>query len=162
MVAHKLKTNLALGVALAVLMGISVLSFRDADQLIGAAGDVAHSKEVLAGVKELESAFNEMVLIHSSYALKPDSATAERFETATKTVCNKVAEISLLTHENPRQQARLKVLAPVTRERLRLGHVDGALIGWIRSQISAVQRHEAALLAERQKIENRQALQAKS
>ena len=85
MVAHKLKTNLALGVALAVLMGISVLSFRDADQLIGAAGDVAHSKEVLAGVKELESAFNEMVLIHSSYALKPDNATAERFETATKT-----------------------------------------------------------------------------
>ena len=132
----------AFALALALLAGISVVSFRSVDEINEGTAWVNHTQDVLTGLANLLAAMNDAESSVQRYLLTGDEALVEAFHSAVALRDAQVRQLRQLTLDNPRQQQRLDALAPLLTERQALAK---AVIELRRTQgIAAAQRRVAA------------------
>lgn len=169
-----------IGVALAVLLlsGVGVLSYRSAVQQATSAGWVAHTHEVIEGLQQIVTGVAEAESALRAYAIMRDERFLNDFEPGITLARRGFRASSELTRDNPARQRLLRSVRPLIDERIVLlqgsrqvvarggpGHVSNEAMrvtGQIRDLVSEAIDAERDLLRERNQLADRQAQRARS
>ena len=167
------RLQLGFGIPIAMLVALSVVSYRRV--VASATGDVAvrHSNQVIDRLAGLLSAAQDMETGYRGFALVGDERFLEPFTQGRVQAPTELAAVATLTKDNPDQQRRIASLTSLVDRQMQFGDEvvrlrrDGGapaaearvatgdglrLVGEIRSLIGAMRVDEARLLAERQQI----------
>jgi methyl-accepting chemotaxis protein len=112
------KLALGFGLALSLLLVIGFVSFRGTDALIENDHAVTHTHAVLEGTAHVLSLLKDAETGQRGYLLTGDESYLEPYTTAVAAVAGELGHVRSLTSDNPRQQARLDQLDPLTRDKL--------------------------------------------
>lgn len=108
------------GLALLMLVVISVVSYRSTIRLVETGRLVAHTREVL---EKLETVLAQMASTESGvrgYIIAGEERYLEPYRAAIAAIDHEVKELRRLTADNPNQQRRLDVLEPLVAGRIAL------------------------------------------
>jgi PAS domain S-box-containing protein len=121
------KMQLGFSAALALLLVVGVVSYRNNGNQVRTEEWVAHTQEVLATLAGVLSDENEAVSARRAYFITGDREFRRKFETSSAAAYANLARVRQLTIDNAPQQRRLDALDPLITRRLRL---LGQLIDW--------------------------------
>ena len=112
---YSLTIKIALGfsLALTLLLGISILAYRDNRALIDMSRRVAHTHEVIATLKQVLSKMKDAETGQRGYLITGEERYLEPYQTALSAVVPTVQILWHLTTDNPDQQQRLATLEPL-------------------------------------------------
>jgi len=109
---------LGFGLALVLLIGASWLSYRTTGRLLEAAQSRQHTEDVISEVQQvlalvvdLESGSRGFVITGTDRFLLPYQAAVEGIPT-------RIADLRMLTADNPRQQRQIEALDPLLKEKM--------------------------------------------
>jgi PAS domain S-box-containing protein len=108
------------GLALLMLIVVSVVSYRSTTQLIETARSVAHTRAVL---EKLETVLAQLASSESSargYIIAGEERYLEPYHAASAVIDQEVKELRRLIAENPSQERRLDILEPLITGRIAL------------------------------------------
>jgi methyl-accepting chemotaxis protein len=114
------KMQLAFSAALALLLVVGVVSYRNNGDQVGTAEWVAHTQEVLAALSGVLSDETEAESARRGYFITSDSVFLRKYETSAAAAYANLARVRQLTIDNAPQQRRLDVVNPLITRRLRL------------------------------------------
>ncbi len=108
------------GVALvlSILLVNAWISYRNVWDLAEKSRWVAHTLEVINGVKDLSQTITEAESRQRAFLITGDESRLIPFEADAQAVVTQQATLKALTADNPRQEARFDRLAPLTRRRI--------------------------------------------
>jgi PAS domain S-box-containing protein len=113
------KMQLAFGAALALLLVVGVVSYRNNGNQVETEGWVAHTQEVLATLAGVLSDVNEAESSRRGYFITGDSVLRRKSETSSAAAYAGLARARQLTADNASQQRCLDALDPLVARRLR-------------------------------------------
>jgi diguanylate cyclase (GGDEF)-like protein/PAS domain S-box-containing protein len=113
------KVPLAFSAALALLLVVGVVSYRNNGNQVVAEEWVAHTQEVLATLAGVLSDVNEAESLRRAYFTTSDSVFLRKYETSAAAAYANLARVRQLTVDNAPQQRRLDALDPLITRRLR-------------------------------------------
>jgi PAS domain S-box-containing protein len=133
----------ALGVAIALVVGASALSYSSQQDLLDAGRAVERTRQVLYHVERLLSLVKDAGTGIRGYLLTGDDEFLEPYKAATVALPESTATVRALVADNPAQRRRLDALEPLIADRL----------GWVEGIIAAgrTQGEAALTLAELQR-----------
>jgi PAS domain S-box-containing protein len=114
------KMQLAFSAALALLLVVGVVSYRNNGNQVGTEEWVAHTHEVLATLAGVLSDETEAESARRGYFITSDSVFLRKYETSAAAAYANLARVRQLTVDNAPQQRRLDALDPLITRRLRL------------------------------------------
>jgi PAS domain S-box-containing protein len=114
------KMQLAFGAALALILVVGVLSYRNNRNQIETEEWVVHTQEVLATLAGVLSDETEAESARRAYFITGDSVFLRNYETSAAAAYANLARVRQLTVDNAPQQRRLDALDPLITRRLRL------------------------------------------
>jgi methyl-accepting chemotaxis protein len=114
------KIGVGFGAALAIFVIISALSYRGLTQVVETSNWRKHTYDVLIALDDLHASLNEVELGQRSYALTGEQAFLERYRAALGKIDVNLLNVRTLTADNPDQQRRLDLLAPLISSRLQV------------------------------------------
>ena len=112
------KVYLGFGVALLILVVISIVSYRSAIKSIETARWVEHTHTVLVSLEHLLLVAKDAESGVRGYVITGNASYLEPYQTATQEIDQKVMDLRRLTSDNPHQQRRLDALEPLIAERV--------------------------------------------
>ena len=104
------KVTIGFAIALAMLIFVSVFSYRHITKLIDNVRLVEHTHEVLEELKGIQSSMNDIETGVHGYVITGKDRYLEPYYNAIKVIDQKVNHIRTLTSDNPKQQSRLVTL----------------------------------------------------
>ena len=125
---HRLAVGASLAVA--VVLGIVYLAWRQTRASLAAAEWVAHTHEVIAALEETLVLIEGAETAQRAFIITGDSSYVKEVRAAPPAIKTNLAELKSLVVDNPRQLERLKALQPVIG--LRLHHIDRGV--WLRRE----------------------------
>lgn len=114
------KMQVAFSAALALLLVVGVVSYRNNGNQVETEEWVAHTQEVLATLAGVLSDVNEAESARRGYFITSDSVFLRKHETSVAAVYADLARVRKLTVDNAPQQRRLDALDPLIARRLRI------------------------------------------
>lgn len=108
------------GLAVTLLVGAGVVSYRNTLQLIEASERVAHTHEVLAGLERILADLISAETGERGYILTGDEQFLEPYHSGVSETFRHIHHVRELTADNARQQNRLAALEPMAQSRLAL------------------------------------------
>lgn len=118
MSAFEIKTSAGYGLALLLLIIIGVASYWTTSLFVENTRWVAHTYIVLEKLVAMESQVQTMVTGQRGYILTGNEALLTSYDDGMKASKKLLTELSALTANNPRQQQRLTLFAPLLEERI--------------------------------------------
>src|SRR5260370_39161781 len=112
------KIAVAFGLALAALVVINLVSYRNITELNSDARWVSHTQEVLQRLESLYAGLLEAQGSGRGYELLAQASFRESFKTASAKINQELRALRTLTADNPDQQQRLDKLDPLIPSRL--------------------------------------------
>ncbi len=112
------KISIGFLLALALLLGISVIASRNTRALIETNRWVVHTHEVIAALDQVLSELRDAETGQRGYLLTGEEPYLEPYHAAAGVVQHTVQELQQLTADNPGQQQQLAVLQPLIEQRL--------------------------------------------
>jgi len=113
--------NVAIAAGLAILLVIAWLAYQAVDAAITSGRQETHSQEVLTGVEEIFAQSERAGAAAHRYAAYGDARSLESFRIlANERVPKELADVVVLTRDDPAQQRRLDELQEVLREQFAL------------------------------------------
>ncbi|MSS72201.1 MAG: PAS domain S-box protein [Candidatus Latescibacteria bacterium] len=112
------KVYLGFGVALLILVVISIVSYRSAIKSIETARWVEHTHTVLVSLEHLLLVAKDAESGVRGYVITGNASYLEPYQTAIQEIDQKVMDLRRLTSDNPHQQRRLDALEPLIAERV--------------------------------------------
>ena len=132
---------------------------------------VAHSDEVLDALEGVVSTMKDSETSQRGYLITGEDSYLEPYNAAVTAIQDKIQQLKHLTADNPRQQARIRVMEeqisaklkeldrtialrkkdPETARQIVLSGEDKKLMDAIRAQVQAMQQEERDLLAVRER-----------
>ncbi len=112
------KIAAALGLASAVLMTVSWVSFRSFTRQVQASEQLVHSHQVLEKLETLLSLLKDAETGQRGYIVTGKEPFLEPYIIATVSIDRKVANLKLLTANNPHHQQQLRFLKPLIDQKL--------------------------------------------
>jgi PAS domain S-box-containing protein len=113
------KMQLAFSAALALLLVVGVVSYRNNRNQVATEEWVAHTQEVLATLAGVLSDETEAESARRAYFITSDSMFRRKYETSAAATYANLARVRQLTVDNAPQQRRLDALDPLITHRLR-------------------------------------------
>src|SRR6266478_2133488 len=114
------KIAVAFGLALAALVVINLVSYRNITELNSDARWVSHTQEVLQRLESLYAGLLEAQGSGRGYELLAQASFREAFKTASTKINQELRALRTLTADNPDQQQRLDKLEPMIPSRLEI------------------------------------------
>jgi PAS domain S-box-containing protein len=114
------KMQLAFGAAIALLLVVGVVSYRNNGNQVATEESVAHTHEVLATLSGVLSDETEAESARRGYFITGESVFLRKYETSAAAASANLARVRQLTVDNAPQQRRLDALDPLIARRLRL------------------------------------------
>jgi PAS domain S-box-containing protein len=114
------KMRLAFSAALALLLVVGVMSYRNSGNQVETEEWVAHTHEVLATLAGVLSDETEAESARRGYFITSDSVFLRKYKTSAAAAYANLARVRQLTVDNASQQRRLDALNPLITRRLRL------------------------------------------
>jgi PAS domain S-box-containing protein len=114
------KMQLAFSAAIALLLVVGVVSYRNNGNQVETEEWVAHTQEVLATLASVLSDVAEAENARRGYFITSDSVFRRKYETSAAAAYANLARVRQLTVDNGPQQRRLDALDPLITRRLRL------------------------------------------
>jgi PAS domain S-box-containing protein len=114
------KMQLAFSAALALLLVVGVVSYRNNGNQVETEEWVAHTQEVLATLAGVLSDETDAVNARRGFFITSDSVFLRKYETSAAAAYANLARVRQLTVDNAPQQRRLDALDPLIMRRLRL------------------------------------------
>jgi len=112
------KIALAFALVLAVLVTISVVSYRNATKMIENYRRVTHTQDVLVALDETQSAIADAETGQRGYILTGKEIFLEPYTAALKEIDSDLERLRRLTTDNPNQQRRIALLKPLVSAKL--------------------------------------------
>src|ERR1051326_7340693 len=109
---------LAFALALVLLFGIAIVSYRALTGMVTEADSVTHTYEVIAKLEEVLSLFKDAETGVRGYMLTGQEEYLEPYTSATQVIDARINALRQLIADNQRQQQRLDTLIPLKTERL--------------------------------------------
>ncbi len=116
----KAVVSAGMGLALALVLGATALSFRSLAEQELAAASVTHTHLVLQGLESLRAEVLRAESARQGYVLTGERSFVERFARARDGVQKTLGGLRTLTADNPEQQKRLEALQPLLEQRMDL------------------------------------------
>ena len=168
--------GLGFGVPIAMLIALSVVSYRTVTMSNNGTAWLLHTHQVLETCGGLVSATQDIETGYRGFALTGDNRSLVPYQDGLARVTTGLAAIKMLTTDNPSQQLRIARLTTLLGQEVRFAQQiiqlrrtagehaastrmtegdDAQLIADIRNLLHEIQKEEARLLAERQAIADR-------
>ena len=112
--------SVGLGLALALVLGVTLLSFRSLAEQGEAADWVTHTHIVIGGLETLRAEVLRAESARGGYALTGDPELQSRFAAARDAMQKNLGALRMLTADNASQQKRLDQLEPLIRQHVEL------------------------------------------
>jgi signal transduction histidine kinase len=120
---HRDSRSLAFVLAVGVIAGVSLLSYFSLQRLVDAGQGVAHTRQVMFGFAQLTALIEEAESTRLSYVVTGQNTFQDSYDTTVAAVPDAIIDVRRLTADNPDQQRRLDILAPLIMSRLKM--LDG-------------------------------------
>jgi PAS domain S-box-containing protein len=174
------KIGAGFGLALVILVVISVVSYHSTTRLVDTARWVAHSREVLETLQTVLARLAEAETGARGFIITGEERYLDPYHAALAPIDRELAELRRLTAENPTQQQRLDDLESLIAGRMALMHgtielrqrggfeaarqlvlmdKSKVVMDAIRNEIGAAETEERALLRQRDEEANQSARQ---
>ncbi len=112
------KVTLSFGLALLLLLFLSLVTYRDALVLIDSNRGVVHTQEVLVTLEQVLSDLKDTETGQRGYLITGEEPYLEPYNAARSAVERRMQHLYTLTADNPDQQQRLAVLEPLVMQKL--------------------------------------------
>ncbi len=113
-----LLTKAGFGLALLILAGICVVSYRSTEGLIAHGTQVGHTHAVIDNLDELHIQLLEGESAARAYVLSGEESVLAPYQDAGKRIDQTLSSLAMLTRDNPAQQQAIMALRALTAERL--------------------------------------------
>ena len=107
-----------LGLVLAIATSLGTVSYRTTTGLVRTSEWVEHTHEVLYNLDLLLFQLNKAEAEQRNYLLTEDQSYLEQYLVAVTAANQKIEQLKRLTRDNPIQQQRLDILAPLIKSRI--------------------------------------------
>ena len=114
------KISIGFLLALALLLGISVIASRNTRALIETNRWVVHTHEVIAALDQVLSELRDAETGQRGYLITGEEPYLEPYHAAAGVVQHTIEELQQLTADNPGQQQQIAALQPLSEQRLML------------------------------------------
>ncbi|MFO0793999.1 MAG: CHASE3 domain-containing protein [Candidatus Brocadiaceae bacterium] len=112
------KVTIGFAIALALLIFVSVFSYRHITKLLDDVQWVKYTHEVIENLDGMLSSMEDIEAVERGYIITGKDRYLEPYYNAKKVINQKVNHIRTLTADNPKQQSRLDALQPRITEKI--------------------------------------------
>jgi len=107
-------------IASAALITLAGLTWNFSRQMLDATGFVAHTHQVLFGIRDFESQLNRASAAQRGYLISGDKVYRKEFDDAIASINSELEELGALTADNAQQQSKMEALRQDVGQRISL------------------------------------------